>query len=372
MFAWAIQAARRMGYDGGKAVWAPGGHAVPKADVTVLGAGIIGLSIAWTCLGRGARVRVIDPGGPGAGASGGVVGALAPHVPENWNEKKAFQFESLLMAESFWEAVRDASGISPGYARLGRLQPAPDGAGLRRAHERAESARKLWRGRAIWEVADAPAGDWGPVNETGQVIRDTLSARIHPRRACAALAAAIAARGGMIAAAGAAEGAVVHATGVAGLEEMSRALGRGVGVGVRGQGALLDHAAPEMPQIFADGLHVVPHEDGTTAVGSTTERDPLGEGEAAAALDAVIARAVGAVPALRGAAVIARWAGTRPRARSRAPMLGAHPLHPGEFVANGGFKIGFGMAPKIAETMADLVLEGADHVPESFRPEASM
>ena len=372
MFAWAIQAARRMGYDGGKAVWAPGGHAVPKADVTVLGAGIIGLSIAWTCLVRGARVRVIDPGGPGAGASGGVVGALAPHVPENWNEKKAFQFESLLMAESFWEAVRDASGISPGYARLGRLQPAPDGAGLRRAHERAESARKLWRGRAIWEVADAPAGDWGPVSETGQVIRDTLSARIHPRRACAALAAAIAARGGMIAAAGAAEGAVVHATGVAGLEEMSRALGRGVGGGVRGQGALLDLAAPEMPQIFADGLHVVPHEDGTTAVGSTTERDPLGEGEAAAALDAVIARAVGAVPALRGAAVIARWAGTRPRARSRAPMLGAHPLHPGEFVANGGFKIGFGMAPKIAETMADLVLEGADHVPESFRPEASM
>ena len=372
MFVRAIQAARRMGYDGGKAVWAPGGHAVPKADVTVLGAGIIGLSIAWTCLGRGARVRVIDPGGPGAGASGGVVGALAPHVPENWNEKKAFQFESLLMAESFWEAVRDASGISPGYARLGRLQPAPDGAGLRRAHERAESARELWRGRAIWEVADAPAGDWGPVSETGQVIRDTLSARIHPRRACAALAAAIAVRGGMIAAAGAAEGAVVHATGVAGLEEMSRALGRGVGVGVRGQGALLDHAAPEMPQIFADGLHVVPHEDGTTAVGSTTERDPLGEGEAAAALDAVIARAVGAVPALRGAAVIARWAGTRPRARSRAPMLGAHPLHPGEFVANGGFKIGFGMAPKIAETMADLVLEGADYVPESFRPEASM
>lgn len=345
---------------------------MPKADVTVLGAGIIGLSIAWTCLGRGARVRVIDPGGPGAGASGGIVGALAPHVPENWNEKKAFQLESLLMAESFWEAVRGASGVSPGYARLGRLQPAPDGAGLRLAHQRGESARELWRGGAVWEVADAPAEGWGPVSESGQVIRDTLSARIHPRRACAALAQAIAVRGGAIEAAGDPEGAVVHATGAAGLEEMSRILGRGVGVGVRGQGALLDHAAPDMPQIFADGLHVVPHEDGTTAVGSTTERGPLGEGEAAAQLDAVIARATRAVPALRGAAVIERWAGVRPRARSRAPILGAHPLHPGEFVANGGFKIGFGMAPKIAEVMADLMLEGADRVPDSFRPEASM
>ena len=57
------------------------------AEVTVMGAGIFGLSVAWECLRRGARVQVIDPGGPGAGASGGVVGALAPPVPENWNHK---------------------------------------------------------------------------------------------------------------------------------------------------------------------------------------------------------------------------------------------------------------------------------------------
>ena len=35
-----------------------------------------------------------------------------------------------------------------------------------------------------------------------------------------------------------------------------------------------------------------------------------------------------------------RWAGLRPRARSRAPMLGAWPGRPGHFIANGGFKIG--------------------------------
>ncbi|MEO5615955.1 MAG: FAD-dependent oxidoreductase, partial [Cypionkella sp.] len=37
------------------------------------------------------------------------------------------------------------------------------------------------------------------------------------------------------------------------------------------------------------------------------------------------------------------------------------------FVANGGFKIGFGMAPKVAEVMVDLVLEGRDAIPEGFR-----
>ncbi|MBS0565688.1 MAG: FAD-dependent oxidoreductase, partial [Proteobacteria bacterium] len=35
--------------------------------------------------------------------------------------------------------------------------------------------------------------------------------------------------------------------------------------------------------------------------------------------------------------------------------------------ANGGFKIGFGMAPKVAEVMADLVLYGRDAIPEGFR-----
>jgi glycine oxidase len=46
--------------------------------------------------------------------------------------------------------------------------------------------------------------------------------------------------------------------------------------------------------------------------------------------------------------------------------MGAWPGRAGHFVANGGFKIGFGMAPKVAEVMADLVLEGQDGVPEGF------
>jgi len=74
-----------------------------------------------------------------------------------------------------------------------------------------------------------------------------------------------------------------------------------------------------------------------------------------------------ALPALAGAPVRARWAGVRPRAKSRAPLLGAWPGRPGQFVANGGFKIGFGMAPKVAQVMIDLVLDGKDAIPAGFR-----
>ncbi|WP_104018706.1 NAD(P)/FAD-dependent oxidoreductase [Roseovarius nitratireducens] len=340
-------------------------------DVTVMGAGIFGLSVAWACARRGARVRVIDPNGPGAGASGGLVGALAPHVPENWNDKKAFQLKSLIMAEGFWAEVTAAGGVQPGYARLGRIQPVMDESGLVLARAREESAAALWQGKAAWRVEPAE-GKWCPESPTGHVIRDTLSARLHPRRACEALVAALRERGAEMVREGPQEGRVLWATGVAGLEELSHAAGRAAGNGVKGQAALLALDAREAPQLFADGVHVVPHADGTTAIGSTSERDYDDPTATDALLDDVIARACAAIPALAGAPVIERWAGLRPRARSRAPMLGAHPLRRGEFIANGGFKIGFGMAPKVAEVMAALMLDGVDRIPEGFRPEASL
>lgn len=341
------------------------------ADVTVMGAGIFGLSVAWSCLQRGARVKVIDPNGPGSGASGGVSGALAPHVPDNWNDKKAFQFESLLMAGPFWAAVEAVSGIETGYGRLGRLQPIRDAGALDLARQRAAQAEALWQGKAVWEVVPAADHEWAPVSPTGYLIRDTLSARIQPRRACAALAGAIRARGCEIAAGGRAEGRVVWATGLSGLEELNAAHDREVGNGVKGQAALLHFSAPDLPQLFTGAGLVVPYQDGTVSVGATSERDYDVPIATDAQLDAVIEHAMEAVPVLHGARVVERWAGVRPRARSRAPMLGAHPLRAGEFIANGGFKIGYGMAPKVGRVMADLVLDGSDAIPESFRPEAS-
>lgn len=343
------------------------------ADVTVLGAGIFGLSVAWACVQRGARVRVIDPQGPGAGSSGGIVGALAPHVPEQWNEKKAFQFESLLMAGNFWSGVEASSGMSSGYARLGRLQPVADAAALGLARERAISAEKLWGGHAVWEVLPAhEAEDWAPDSASGWLIHDTLTARLHPRQACVALVAALRAKGAEVVADHPHQGRVVHATGVAGLTALNAELPRSFGNGVKGQAALLALDMRDAPQLFADTVHIVPHADGTVAIGSTSERDYNDPTSTDDLLDEVIARARAAVPALGDAPVIARWAGLRPRARSRAPVLGVHPVLKDQFIANGGFKIGFGMAPKVAQVMADLVLDGADTIPAGFRPEASL
>lgn len=344
-------------------------------DVTVMGGGIFGLSVAWECLCRGARVRLIETTAIGAGSSGGQVGALAPHVPEHWNDKKQFQLDSLLMAEAWWQRVEAAGGLSAGYGRSGRVQPLADAAAVALAKARAVTAAQIWAGRALWQVVPADRfPGWAPATPTGLVIHDTLSARMHPRQAGAALAAALRTRGAEVVIGGRAEpgGAVVWATGWQGLADLSAALGRTVGAGVKGQSLTLAHDARDLPQLFVDGLHIVAHQDGTVAIGSTSERDfddPVGTD---AQLDALHARAIAMVPALAAAPVLDRWAGVRPRAVTRAPMLGPWPGRDGHYVANGGFKIGFGVAPRVAEAMADLVLDGRDTIPPGFRVEASL
>ena len=340
-------------------------------DVTVMGGGVFGLSIAYVCAARGATVRLIERRAIAAGSSGGMVGAMAPHTPDEWNTKKEFQFQSMILARSFWPGVEAISGIPTGYSRAGRLQAIADNRALEFARARVATARALWHGEAVWQVvASAACGGWQPISPSGYLIHDTLSARIEPRRACESLAGAVRALGGeIVLGEGMPEGKVIWATGWQGLVELSEALGWLVGNGVKGQALALRHDARGAPQLFADGLHIIPHDDGTVAIGSTSERYFDGADETDNQLEVLHERAVVACPILHGAPVVARWAGVRPRAKSRSPVLGPWPDRPGHYIANGGFKIGFAMAPKVAEVMADLVLDGRDGIPDGFRIE---
>ena len=338
-------------------------------SVTIIGGGIFGLSCAWEMARRGARVRLFEAVRIGAGSSGGHVGALAPHAPESWNGKKAFQLDSLLMAPAFWAGVEGASGLPTGYGRSGRLQPVADAATADRLRDRILASEHRWPQGCAMRLTDAPPGDLLPASPSGLWLFDGLTARLSPRAAGAALAAAIRNRGGEIVAGQPPAtlcGPILWATGASGLADLSRDLGRTIGTGVKGQSALLRHASPNAPQVFAEGLHIVSHADGTVAIGSTSEND-YDHLDPDQQIDALIAQARVICPRLRDAPVIDRWAGARPRARTRAPILGPWPGRPGHFVANGGFKIGFGMAPKVAQAMADLILDGQDAIPDGFR-----
>lgn len=336
--------------------------------IHVAGAGVFGLACAWALIRRGAQVTVFEAATIGAGSSGGHVGALAPHAPDPWNIKKQLQLDSLLAAPAFWASVEQASRLPTGYARTGRLQPVPDMDTAARLPDRIAAAARQWPAAMGMALTRDPHGPLIPPSPTGLWLTDGLTARLNPRAALQALAAAIRAGGGQIhehTPAPDGHTPTIWATGTPGLVALNSALDRKIGQGVKGQSLLLSHAAPDSPQIFADGLHIVPHADGTTAIGSTSENtyDTVHPDHQAQDL---LARAVAICPALADAPVLDIWAGLRPRARSRAPVLAPWPGRPGHLIVNGGFKIGFGMAPLIADLTAQILLDDRWDIPDLF------
>jgi glycine oxidase len=359
----------------------------PDSDVLVVGAGVFGLAIARACLARGLSVIVADRDTPGAGASGGLVGALSPHAPERWNPKKAFQHDALQGAEAWWQAVARDGGIAPGFRRCGRLIPLATPAARDLAQARVDAAARHWPDARWTLVPPDHLPDWlDPGQARFGAVFETLSARLHPRRAVTALAAAVSAQGGGIRTGWQAEevaeghvrfdlGAVtartvVLAAGTGSFPLIAALVGRNLGQGVKGQAALLvapaaSHAA-DRPMIYTDGLYIVPHAEGTVAVGSTSETEFADAQSTDVRLDALIDRARRICPALRAAPIVERWAGLRPRAPRPDPMLGPLPGHPRVLAATGGFKTGFGLAPAAAAAIAAYATGETPALPPGF------
>jgi glycine oxidase len=357
-----------------------------ERDVIVIGGGIWGLACAYACAKRGQSVAVYEAGTIGQGASGGVVGAMAPHAPESWNAMKQFQFDALTAAQGFWAEVDALSGLSSGYGRIGRVMPITTARERGLSEERAVNVERLWCGKYHWTVLEqhplipehiAPYG----------VTHDTLSARMYPAHAVASLARACVNLGveiienrtvtgldsGVVSGhwGQARAGAIILAGGLDGFALLDPHLGCVTGTGVKGQAALLGCDPGDAPQLYADGVYVIPHEGGVVAVGSTAEKiwDHAGVDEK---LDAVIAKARAIFPLLGDAPVLKRWAGVRPKARRRHPMLGPVPDMDGVYCAMGAYTVGFGIAHSVGAVLADFASGVSVDLPRNFTVEWQM
>jgi glycine/D-amino acid oxidase-like deaminating enzyme len=367
----------------------------PVVDLLVAGGGVMGLWTALFAARNGLSVRLVERRRIGAGASGGVLGALMPHLPDRWNAKKAFQFDALVSLEAEIAALEAETGLSAGYRRSGRLIPLPKPHNRDIALGHARDALTVWRttDRSFgFDVKDAASVAGWPAAEAMAhgLVHDHLAARLSPRSLLVALRHALerlpnaaTSEGVGVATIDPAAGAVrlddgssmtfghcVLAAGVDSfdlLAPLNPPLCKPVGSAVKGQAALLKASVdPALPVIFADGLYIVPHENGLVAVGSTSENsfsDPHGTD---GLLDTLIDKARRMAPVLADAPVVERWAGLRPKAIGREPMVGRHPDHANVSLMTGGFKVSFGLAHALANAVLDEVKGGTLCVPPSF------
>jgi glycine oxidase len=115
-----------------------------ETEVLVLGAGAIGLCVAWRLARLGRQVAVVDPD-PGRGAIWAAAGMLAPASEAHFGDEAIVPLliEAARVWEGFAEELEAESGAAFGYRRSGTLLVGKDAA------DRAEVSRILMLQRSL-------------------------------------------------------------------------------------------------------------------------------------------------------------------------------------------------------------------------------
>src|SRR3954468_17582754 len=117
-----------------------------RADVVVVGAGVMGCAIALRLAQRGLSVTVVERGIPGAEASSAAAGILGPQwEADGPGPLLDLGLRSRALYPAFASELREVAGIDIGYAKAGLLEVALDEEG-----DRALAARRAWQyGRGL-------------------------------------------------------------------------------------------------------------------------------------------------------------------------------------------------------------------------------
>ncbi len=349
-------------------------------DAIIIGAGIIGSSIAWKLARAGMRVMLLDAGSMGGEASWAGAGMLAPggeiEARDAWSD---LALQSLRMYPDYVARLESESGVSIDYRRTGGIQVAFDEAGWQALRHRAALQRPL--GIASAALDQQSLRERMPLFDracAGALFYPD-DAIVDPRDIMRALATACRAAGVEIR-----EGwrvTRVHVSaGAVTVQSQAETWHAPVAVlaaGAWSTGIAISGAAlPPLPRAFPVKGHLTGYQlepgslgpilrhghtyllqrsSGFTIAGATSEQVGFDRSVDAQVVDDITSRACNLLPWLRGRQLTAAWIGFRPAAESPGPVI-RRAGHPGLWLAYGHYRNGILLAPVTARLVSEEIL----------------
>ncbi|MFI1579342.1 glycine oxidase ThiO [Embleya sp. NPDC020630] len=361
----------------------------PGVDVVVVGAGVVGLSIAWRARTRhGLAVTVVDPA-PGTGASHAAAGMLTPVSELQYGEESLLRLsiESARRYPEFAAELADAAGLPSGYRACGTIAvalDADDRAVLKDLHAYQErlglrSDRLTSRECRRLEPMLSPAITGGLYVEDDHQIDN--------RALVAALLAACARAGVTIVREGVERVLVANERAYGVRLRDGRALTADqvlLAAGCRSaripglppevvppvrpvKGEILRLAVPPALRpllsrnirgvVKGGSMYLVPRVDGELVIGATEHDLGFDTEVTAGGVYELLRDAHELVPGVTELPLVETLAGLRPGSPDNAPILGRSALA-GLVVATGHYRHGILLTPITADTVADVLAHG--------------
>ena len=361
-------------------------------SVIVVGAGIIGCTVAHELAAAGARVQVIDARRPGQGATRASAGILAPYIEgDHLTALRTLGGRSLGLFDAFIDRARRDSGQAVTYQRNGTFELAFSDGDVDRLNALSAALRKEGI-EARW-VPPQSFEDHEPL--ANAAARGALLITPHGFVGVTSLTLASAAAAERFGATFKVEtGAIwIHhmPAGRVGVDTMSSSwdadrvvLAAGSWSSqitvegadtvpvkpVRGQLIQLATTAGAIQHVVwgPDG-YLVPWPDGSVLVGSTVEDVGFDENHTEEGLTQLRNAAAGLVPSLADAPMMEVRTGLRPRGPDDLPILGLSMAVPGLIYATAHYRNGVLLAPITAQLVTDLVFDrGTDPALRDLSP----
>jgi glycine oxidase len=352
-------------------------------DAIVVGAGIIGLSLAIELRKRGLHVLVVEKGEPGREASWAAGGMLADFPLEMPDALQELASASARMYPEFVHELADESGLKIDLRDQGTLVFVDGQELVEHLSGAASVADRSVRPPLAGEMPtqrSAALISWQRLQEMEPHLQINARAlylkerSVDPRGLTTAAIAAAKHRGVDFSSGDEVLGIEMTGEKAAGVRTNKTHFSAALIVNCAGawagqigprpfptrpvKGQMLCVAQPEKEMvrhvIRAPSVYLIPRSDGRLLIGATQEEAGFDKHTVPATIQKLREAALELVPKLADARILEAWAGLRPGTPDNLPILGETAMR-GYFVATGHFRDGILLAPVTAQAMSQLV-----------------